>query len=260
MKILLPPSETKVSGGEAGPLQLSGLASLSLSPEDSALLLKRRESLVEVVVSLAADVDESQRVLKLGPKQLGEIDRNRELRTAPTLPAIARYTGVLYDAIGVASLDAAALAYLHHHVIIQSALFGPIMAGDHIPAYRLSYNSAVLGRGNTLRAFWSQLPETMFGNGHELVIDLRSKGYRELAPVPFSDRFLSVDVLTRERDGSLRALNHFNKKGKGELVRSLAREGVEFSTAHELLEGLLSTGHEVALADEHTLQLVVPGL
>ena len=45
--------------------------------------------------------------------QDAEIYRNAALLTAPTLPAIARYTGVLYDALDVESLRGAAKARAH---------------------------------------------------------------------------------------------------------------------------------------------------
>ena len=83
MLILLPPSETKVSGGdERSHLDLGSLSFPVQNPT--------RQSLVESVVSLASDQAASLRALKLGPKGLSEVERNRELWRAPVMTALSR--------------------------------------------------------------------------------------------------------------------------------------------------------------------------
>ena len=86
MLILLPPSETKRSGGEAVPLDWTFLAHQSLN-------VKRRV-LARALVALARNPEDARAALKLGRTQLFEIDRNRELLSSPTLAVIDRYTGV----------------------------------------------------------------------------------------------------------------------------------------------------------------------
>ena len=80
MLILLPPSETKRPGGEGAPWDASRLAFSELTPI--------RESVIDALVRLSDDPDAAAKVLKLGPKQRGEIETNRSLRTSPTMPAI----------------------------------------------------------------------------------------------------------------------------------------------------------------------------
>ncbi|WP_420109428.1 peroxide stress protein YaaA, partial [Mycolicibacter arupensis] len=96
MIVLLPPSETKRAGGDGPPLQLDALS----APELTGL----RAELVAELVGLAADPEASRAALGLSAAQDGEIERNAALRTAPTAPAIHRYTGVLYEALDVDSL------------------------------------------------------------------------------------------------------------------------------------------------------------
>ncbi len=128
MLILLPPSETKRVGGKARPLALDALALPQLAPQ--------RDAVVDALVGLSADADGAARVLKLCERQRGEIADTAALRTAPTLPAIDRYTGVLFDALDAASLPAPARRWLGAHVLVQSAPFGPVGALDPIPADR----------------------------------------------------------------------------------------------------------------------------
>ena len=87
MKILLPPSETKRTGGRPRPLDVAGLALPALAPQ--------REAVVDALVALSADADDARRVLKLSDRQLADVDHNRMLRTAATMAAVDRYTGVL---------------------------------------------------------------------------------------------------------------------------------------------------------------------
>src|SRR3546814_288494 len=146
MLILLPPSETKRPGGRGTAFDLDALALPQLRAQRSAL--------IDALVALSGDEDEAARVLKLSERQRGEIAVNAALRESPTLPAVDRYTGVLYDALGAGTLDATSRRWLGTHVLIHSAPFGPVGALDRIPAYRLS-SGAVLPGVPPLRRHWA---------------------------------------------------------------------------------------------------------
>ena len=145
MIVLLPPSETKHPGGEGPALELDRLCCPALNPV--------RSDLIDRLIELAGDRAASRAALALSAAQDAEIDRNAALRTAPTLPAIHRYTGVLYDALDVASLRGAAAERAYSRLAVGSALFGLLRAGDPIPAYRLSAGSRLPGQP-TLAARW----------------------------------------------------------------------------------------------------------
>ncbi len=105
------------------------------------------------MIALAGDHDATMRALKLSPRQAAEVERNRRLRDAPTMPAIDRYTGVLFDALDASTpLDRRTMRSQGATVVVHSALFGLVGALDPIPAYRLSHDSRV--PGVRLRAFW----------------------------------------------------------------------------------------------------------
>ena len=238
MLILLPPSETKRDGGEGPALNL---AALSLS----AVVNSTRKKVIAALVALARHPTESAKVLKLSPKQVFEVERNRVLQSSPTMPAIDRYTGVLFEGLGAATLPYASRSFLGSHVLIQSALLGPVGALDLIPAYRLSFDSRLPKLdGIPLKKVWATtagkaLIEAILSNGHSgghLVLDLRSEGYADLAPLHAGDNMFYVRVVTRGTDGVVRALNHFNKKGKGEFLRALAIDAAVTETIDSLDE------------------------
>lgn len=214
MLILLPPSETKRVGGGRAPVALERLAYPGLAPV--------RERVLDALIRLSDDPDAAARALRLGPAQRGQVAVNAAVRRAPTLPAMDRYTGVLFDALDAASLEASARRWLARHVVIHSAAFGPVAAGDRIPDHRL-------GAATTLpalpppRRLWAEAVSAAFAEASPaFVLDLRSEAYVALGPIPASVPSAYVRVVTDAADGAARALNHFNKHAKGALVRRLA--------------------------------------
>lgn len=237
MLILLPPSETKRDGGEGAPVeQLLAESALSF-PELNAI----RKRVVAATVSLARKPKVCAEVLKLSPKQMGEVDRNKAVKTSPTMPAIDRYTGVLYDGLAAMNLDEQARGFLAENVMIQSALLGPVKALEPIPAYRLSFDSKLpaLAAGSLKKA-WAEAGSKALAkklkSEPQLVLDLRSEGYSALAPVVPAENTVYLRVVTKGENGQLRALNHFNKKGKGEFVRALAKDAANTSTISSVEE------------------------
>jgi cytoplasmic iron level regulating protein YaaA (DUF328/UPF0246 family) len=215
--VLLPPSETKRGGGDGPPLHLDSLS----SPELGSV----RAALVDELVGLAADRPAARRALGLSASQDGEIDRNAALRDAPTMPAIERYTGVLYDALDVESLTGAAASRARSRLAVGSALFGLVRADDAVPAYRLSAGSKLPG-GATLAARWKPVLEPVLARLalDELVVDLRSGSYAALGRLPGA---VDVDVVAEHADGRRTVVSHFNKAHKGKLARVLASSRAE---------------------------------
>ncbi|CAN5333558.1 peroxide stress protein YaaA [soil metagenome] len=217
MLVLLPPSETKRAGGDGPPLNFDELSEPALTP--------LRTSLVDELVALAGDPRASRAALGISPAQEDEIARNAALLTAPTMPAIRRYTGVLYDALDVDSLRGAAAVRARARLAVGSALFGLLRADDPVPAYRLSAGSKLPGQP-TLAARWRPVLEPVLADiaASELVVDLRSGSYAGLGRLPGAVR---VDVLAEHPDGRRTVVSHFNKAHKGRLARALVSTRTE---------------------------------
>ena len=211
MLVLLPPSETKATGGRQAPLDLDALS----HPELNAV----RRTLLDSLAALSADVGASVAALDLGPGQRHEVARNAELLSSPTLPALRRYTGVLFDALDVRTLTPRARGRL----AVGSALFGLLRSQDPVPAYRLSAGSTLPGLGG-LRTLWRPVLTPALAAVDELVVDLRSGAYSALGPAPGA---VTATVLTEQPDGSRTVVSHFNKAHKGLLARALASSRAE---------------------------------
>jgi cytoplasmic iron level regulating protein YaaA (DUF328/UPF0246 family) len=246
--ILLPPSETKREGGSPGSrLDYSALT----FPELNAA----RRSAVSATGKVARNLKGAAQVLKLGPKQSTEVLRNRVLNSSPTMPAIDRYDGVLFDALDASTLDQSARTFAREHLAIGSALFGLVGALDPIPAYRLSHDSRLPGL--QLKKLWREPLSAVLAARAGLLIDLRSEGYAALGPIPDRPDARYVRVVSEGADGRRQALNHFNKAGKGELARRLMTAGIDHPDAESLLVWAASEGVRLETGRPGELELVV---
>ena len=254
MLILLPPSE-----GKTAPRRGATLHSESLSfPE----LRQPREQMLDALVSMCTtDGAAAVETLGLGPTQSGEVDRNADLRDAPTARADKVYSGVLYEALDLSSLDAAARGRAARWLAVTSGLFGLLRPTDRIPAYRLSGNVSLPGTG-PVAAFWARHldPVIRGAAGAGLVVDLRSSTYASFwRPGPdLRDQVVTVRVL-HEVDGRRKVVSHFNKATKGRLVRDLLVDGRAPRTAARFADHLSALGWKVE-ADGARLDVVVGAL
>lgn len=244
MRVLLPPSETKRSGGGS----VFSWGALSF---DEALGETRR-TVANALERLSADPVAAAKALKLGARSVGELTHNLQLASAPGMPAIERFTGVLFDALDVATLEAGARGWIDGHVLVQSALFGLVAASDDIPQYRLSASSSL--KEAPLKASWKAAHRAIDWESFGWTLDLRSHDYAALAPVP-EKLGSALAVAQRGEHGQVRALNHFNKAAKGDLVRRLAISRAQLTGTKDFCEWADSEGLEVIVA-EQTLTLI----
>ncbi len=244
MLVLLPPSEGKAASGRGAPLKPESLSLPGLTEARAAVL----EALVELSV---ADEEKARVVLGLSEGLRGEIAKNVELRTAGTRPAGEIYTGVLYDALDLASLDSATRRRAGKSLLVFSGLWGAVRVGDRIPPYRCSMGVKLPALG-ALGAFWrTPMAEVMpEAAGDGLVLDLRSSAY-SAAWKPkgeVAERTASVRVLHSQLVGGVEkrsVVSHFNKATKGRMVRDLLRSGAAPKGPAELVGVLRDLGYVV---------------
>ena len=174
-----------------------------------------------VLTLCSGNQQHAEKVLGLGPKQRDLVALNAELKKAPAAPAIDIYTGVLYEALDFASLNAAAKKRAHKRLAIASALFGLLKPSDSIPAYRLSGDTKLPGIGQ-LANVWKEPIQTELSATKGPILDLRSGAYVKLGPIPPDSGhrgFLGRVLL--ERNGKRSVVSHHNKATKGHLARAV---------------------------------------
>ena len=244
MLILLPPSETKAAGGGQDRLDLAGL----LFPE----LRPHRRRLITELGRLSKDLPAARKALGVSAGKDGEIHANTVLRTGPALPALARYTGVLFDALDAPGMSAAERARADARLLVTSALFGVLRATDRVPAYRLSAGSHLPGLGS-VAGYWRPALTPLLAALDEPVVDLRSGAYAAFAALPEA---ITVRVVTERPDGSRAVVSHFNKATKGRLARLLAVTRAEVHDAAGVARLARRGGMRVERTGPRDLQIV----
>ena len=213
--ILLPPSEGKASEGAGGRWQ-RGIMEIDL--DDC------REQVIAALTKVMKGSEASRsKLLGVKGKALATATvADLHVRDHGTMPAIDRYTGVLYDALDHPSLKAAERKRLDRSVIIFSGLWGLVRPADPIPDYKLKMGASLPGLGK-LSTWWredlSKSLEAMAEGRRvwNLLPDEHAAAWRPLGDVPqYTVRFLE-----RGPGGSLKAVSHWNKFLKGALVRFL---------------------------------------
>jgi len=238
--ILLPPSEGKSVPRRGRELDLDRLP----FPE----LTRARTRMVTALVDLCSDdPTAAAAALGLGPTQLDLVARNATLPSAPTARADRIYTGVLYDAMGLHSLDAAARGRATRWLVIMSSLLGAVRPNDPVPSYRLSGDTKLPGLG-VVSAHWrAHLDQALTSAaGRGLVVDLRSSAYASFwrPPATVAPQLATVRVLHEVGD-QRKVVSHFNKATKGRIVRALLTDGSAPRTPGQLADHLTALGWKV---------------
>lgn len=258
MRILLPPSEGKAPPGRRGrPFDIDALSTPQLAGA--------RRKIIDALLEVSGSPDGVAQ-LGLSEGQRGELALNLNLLQTPARPAGEIYTGVLYDALDLASLSPTARRRANAWILVQSALWGPIKITDRIPPYRLSIGTSLPGIG-PLAGFWRrELSGLHPDDGDELIIDCRSSGYAA-AWHPPTDKLIKVVALT-EKDGKRSVVSHFAKHTRGAVARLLLQaervprtpqQVVDLVADHGRCElGRTRTGWELSVITDATGRLL-PG-
>jgi uncharacterized protein len=231
MLILLPPSEGKAAAVTGAPLTVESLSFPALRPT--------RERILDRLVRISGQRN-ALAVLGLPPGLAAQAERNTRLREAPAQAADRVYTGVLYEALGLTTLETEARVRASTSLLIFSGLFGVLRPGDAIPAYRLSMD-VTFPRMGAISSVWrrvlGQVVEPAAGDGP--IIDCRSSTYAAAwkPPRAMADRVLQVRVL-QETAGTRTIVSHMAKKTRGEVARRLLQVPLAPRGVDDVLEAL----------------------
>ena len=245
--LLPPPSETKAPGGDGPALDLDTLGFPALNP--------LRAQLIERLTGLFADPAAARAALGVAASKDAEIAATAILRTAPTRPALRRYTGVLYDHLDVAGLPPAARARAADRLLITSALFGLTRGGDPIPAYRFSAGSRLPGDG-PVAARWRPVLAPVLAGLDGLVVDLRSGAYAAFATAPGAVKVRVLSEAVAGDPGTRSVVSHFAKAAKGRLARALVASRAEIADLTALVRVARRAGLRAERTGERSIDLI----
>jgi cytoplasmic iron level regulating protein YaaA (DUF328/UPF0246 family) len=229
--ILLPPSETKTGRTRGRPAKPDLLS----FPE----LASTRRSVAGALARVSAH-PHAAALLGVSANLRADIAHNIRLDSAPAVPVADLYTGVLYDALDLPSMDSATRRRANRWLVVISALYGALRPADKIPPYRLSMavNLAELGPlASVWRAPLAGVLPVAAGRG--VIVDCRSSTYAA-AWVPRGDlaaRWVQVRVP---------GATHLAKHTRGLVARHLCEAGADARTA-TALERIVAQRFETTL-------------
>jgi cytoplasmic iron level regulating protein YaaA (DUF328/UPF0246 family) len=214
--ILLPPSESKTGRARGKPADPQLLS----FPE----LTSTRAAVAAALVQVSSQPD-APAVLGVSENLRADIADNARLDSAPAVPVGHLYTGVLYDALDISSMNSATRRRANRQLVIISALYGALRPTDKIPPYRLSM-AVSLGELGPLASVWrlplaAVLPSVV---GRGMIVDCRSSTYSAVWRP-------QGDLSTRWVQIRVPGATHMAKHTRGLIARHLCEEGLDPRTA-----------------------------
>ncbi|TIH19250.1 YaaA family protein [Marinifilum sp. JC120] len=191
--ILIPPSEGKADGGKNKPLKaVSGISAdliEAIKEADPKKLYGLKEKALEKAITV-----------------------NKDVLISKTMPAIERYTGVVYDAIDYQTLKNK--SDFDKKVLIVSGLFGLVSPTDLIPNYRLKIDKLKAAK------LWVNSNSEQLKN--KFVIDLLPQAHKKAVKY---ENGIEVEFVLKKAGKKMPA-GHQGKHIKGRFVRWLIENNV----------------------------------
>jgi len=211
MKILLAPSETKMSGGTE-PFKLDALLFESLLPY--------RTKLLHMYINILQKGDLQILSKMFGLKKEADILKyKQDIIHEPAMKAIERYTGVAFDYLNYGELGNDAKRYIDENLLIFSNLFGVLSAKDLIPEYRLQQGKPIADIKP--EQFYKPLLQPLLDNyleGEE-ILDIRAGFYDK-----YYKPTLPYTTLKFIKEGKV--VSHWAKAYRGIVLREIAEAGI----------------------------------
>lgn len=209
MKILFSPSETKSELANHEKLTQTSLIFPYLY-EKRLEVLRHYQTLLET-----QDLPTLQRLFGIKDAQKVLMQATKSIFDNFTCKAILRYSGIAYDHLRFETLDANAQAYIEQQTLIFSNLFGPLLAGDFIPEYKLQQGESLDGFKTELfyKEHFSEAIDAWIGES--CVLDLRAGFYEKFYTL--KRPYITMKFL---KNGKI--VSHFAKAYRGEVLHQIA--------------------------------------
>lgn len=219
--ILLPPSESKKEkGDETKPYRIvknnkKYNSFIELETDREYVYNKLREAISSL---LEKDLE---KIFDVKGKNLQtSIEIISDLLNEETMPAIERYTGVMFNAINYQSLNEKEKENFNKNVIFIDGLFGLVKPQDLIPNYKLKINAKYLDVN--LTNFWKTRLRPIFNHilKDKIVIDILPEAHRKITNYSSAKEHYSISFC-EIKNNKLTNVGHNSKKLKGELIKYL---------------------------------------
>ena len=205
MKILIPPSEGKAK-----------VRSLEVLFKNTNFEFAKYTQQIVDLLCLIENEDLTSVYGTTQEKAMMFHRQNQDAFNSKCVPAIERYTGVVYNHIEWNTLSKKSKNYMQKHILIFSGLFGLLTPETLIPDYKLKMN--VL----SLKSLWGPIISNYLKD-EDIIFDLLPQVHRK-AYKP-NKNTIQIDFLVQSK-GKTSAAGHFGKAVKGQFIRFLAQNQI----------------------------------
>jgi len=209
MKILFSPSETKSEIIENGHIDDNSFCCKKLFYKRIEVLDRYQEILD------TKNMENLKKIFGIKDDNKCLTLSNVNIKSSLTCKSIKRYKGVAYDYLDYGTLSRKNQRYIDENTIIFSNLFGPILAKDYLPVYKLKQGSTLNGfkTENFYKEHFSKALDTMLE--HEFIIDLRAGFYEKFYTI-------KQPYVTMKFVKNGKVISHWAKAYRGIILRKLA--------------------------------------
>lgn len=162
----------------------------------------------------------TEKDLKCTGKRYEEgITLNTQIADSEVLPAIERYTGVMYHAIDYISMNQTEQRYFEENFLILSGMYGLVKPTDTIGNYKLPIET------KWLYWFWGdKITQALNNLEADIIMNLLPGSYAKMIDWHhISAKVIYVNFL-HNKNGELKKITHGVKKVKGEYIRNICSE------------------------------------
>lgn len=162
----------------------------------------------------------TQKDLKCSGKRYEQgIELNTNIMWWEKLPAIERYSGVMYNAINYEGMSALWKTYFQEHFLILSGMYGIVTPQDLIGNYKLPIET------NWLYKFWGDIvTSTLNELQADVIVDFLPGAYKKMIQWDkIKSTIVQIDFF-QKKDGELKKLTHGVKKVKGEYIHDICEK------------------------------------
>lgn len=208
MKIILSPSkEMKFINPQKGSFEIR---------EESQLIIKELEKLTK---------EDLLRIYKINSNKADEVkDYIKGFSKDICYLAKDLYSGLAYRSLNISNLDYKAIEYLENHLVILSALYGPIKINQLIKGYRLDFQTSLKVEGKSLAELWKTTFNKYFAE-KETIVNLASDEFSSL--LNREDYNWYDFQFFESKNGKLVKHSTISKKARGLMTRFMAENKIE---------------------------------
>ena len=149
-------------------------------------------------------------------RYLEGIEMNTHVEISDVLPAISRYSGVMYNAIDYLWMSESWKKYFSDNFLILSGMYGILRPEDRIGNYKLPIETKWL-----YNFWWDSITQELNNLRADVIVDFLPNSYKKMVDWKKLDaKILRVEFM-HTKHGEIKKMTHGVKKVKWEYINTL---------------------------------------